>query len=176
MPQWISGVKIRFAISASRRRRSPWLPGVASILLVTVPVLLLCGSWPASETDRQSLFAWLFNQYGEDFLPALFAIRGAWLLVSQWKAWARLPSTPELRGIGGFLAMLALYAVARWLKLPALGYVSVVGMGWFLVLASKGAVVWRSLAAPGIWFVLATPGLFKPLTDRKSTRLNSSHG
>ena len=140
------------------------MPGVASILLVTVPVLVFCGSWPSSETDRQSLFAWLFSQYGEDFLPALFAIRGAWLLLSQRKARAKLPSTPDLRGFGGFLAMLALYAVARWLKLPGLGYVSVVGMGWFLMLASKGAAVWRSLAAPGIWFVLATPGLFKPLT------------
>ena len=133
------------------------------ITLALVP-LLVFGTWRTPGFSPRSLAIWLIDHYREDLLPAFFACGGAWLLFSERKARANLPATPDFRGLGGFLAMLAVYAAVRRLEMPGLGYLSLVGMGWFLALLLRGAPVCRKLATPGVWFVLATPGLLTPLT------------
>lgn len=117
-----------------------------------------------TEEHARSFLAWVLGRYRSDFLPALFAVRGIWLLFSRRTMLTDAPWVFDWHGLGGFVATLALYVVAERLEIRQLGCVGLVGMFWFSAFALKGVVVWRKLVMPVVWFVVATPGLFDSFT------------
>ena len=132
--------------------------------MLGVVLVLFFGKWHPSESQSRSIFSWTLERYRNDFLPAFFAIRGAFLLFTHRRALVNIPAIPAPQGFAGFLAMLALYSAAGWLEMPALAYLSLVGMLWFLAIAWKGVGIWRRMAGPALCFMLATPDFLQPLT------------